>query len=43
MGLFTEVIVPKELLPEKYQDYEGWQSKDVVEPEMETLEITMVM
>lgn len=40
MGLFTYVNIPKDLLPERYKDYEGWQTKDVVDPEMETLEIT---
>jgi hypothetical protein len=37
MGLFTYVKVEPELLPEDYQHLTGWQTKNVVEPSMETL------
>ncbi len=40
MGLFTHVVVFNDLLPEKFKKYDGWQTKDVVESFMETLEIT---
>ena len=41
MGLFTYVTVPKDLLPKEYQNYSGWQTKDVIlDPFMQTLEIT---
>jgi len=37
MGLFTYVKVDENLLPEKYRKYNNWQTKDVVEPLMDTL------
>ena len=40
MGMFSEVIVPPALLPEEYRELKNWQTKDVVDPFMETLEIT---
>ena len=43
MGLFTRVKVVRRLIPKEYRQYirpEGWQTKDVVEPSMDTLEIT---
>jgi len=40
MGLFTYVIVDKNLLLPEYQNFKEWQTYDVVEPCMETLEIT---
>jgi hypothetical protein len=40
MGLYTHVKIAEELLPKKYQKSFGWQTKDVVESDMQTLEIT---
>lgn len=37
MGLFTNVEVSNELMPEEYRNLTGWQTKDVVDPFMETL------
>lgn len=40
MGMFTHVIVPDDLLPDPARNHCGWQTKDVVDPAMTTLEIT---
>ena len=40
MGLFTDVKIAEELLPEQYRDLTGWQTKEIVEPDMQELEIT---
>jgi hypothetical protein len=40
MGLFTWVKIPDGLLPDEAKGLEGWQTKDVVDPWDETLEIT---
>jgi hypothetical protein len=40
MGLFTWVAIDNDLMPEEYNNFKGWQTKDVVEPFMETLKIT---
>lgn len=37
MGLFTYVKVDENLLPEKYRKYSNWQTKDVIQPFMDTL------
>ena len=37
MGLFTWVEFEDGILPEKYADLDGWQTKGVVEPMMHTL------
>lgn len=40
MGLFTNVIIHPSLLPKGFKHYDTWQTKDVVDPSMETLEVT---
>lgn len=42
MGMFTYVKPAKEILPDEYKKYAHleWQTKDVVDCEMETLEVT---
>jgi len=40
MGLFSDVRVPDCVLPEEARGLEGWQTKDVIDPQMTTLEIT---
>jgi len=40
MGLFTWVKPDNAILPVGFKNLTGWQTKDVVECEMETLEIT---
>lgn len=40
MGMFTYVDIAKELLPEEYRGLSNWQTKEVVCPEMYTLEVT---
>ena len=41
MGLFCDVRVPQELLPDEAKSLTGWQTKDVINPDMSTLEITL--
>ncbi|HRQ42255.1 MAG TPA: hypothetical protein PLD25_30420 [Chloroflexota bacterium] len=40
MGMFTSVEPDQAILPPEYRQLSGWQTKDVVEPLLETLEIT---
>jgi hypothetical protein len=40
MGLFTWVEINSDLLPEQFKYISDWQTKDVVEPQMETLIVT---
>lgn len=40
MGMYTDVKPANEILPERFHNLDGWQTKDVVEPQLETLEIT---
>jgi len=40
MSLFTYVKIDKTLLDSEYHSFTEWQTKDVAEPFMETLEIT---
>jgi len=39
MGLFTEVIIPECFLPEKYKEFNEWQTYEIVERQMGTIEI----
>jgi hypothetical protein len=40
MGLFTYVKIDEELLPKQFRDLKDWQTKELVEPDMQELEIT---
>lgn len=40
MGMFTWVNPAAKILPAEFRGLEGWQTKDVVECQLETLEIT---
>lgn len=40
MGMFTWVKPANEILPEQFRNLDGWQTKDVVEQQLNTLEIT---
>lgn len=40
MGLYTDVKIYKAHLPVEFRELDGWQTKDVVNPELGTLKIT---